>query len=421
MTTTDYRAESESGLQSPVPPVVDQPPNGGYGWVIVAAAFVAFANSWGTVNTFGAFQQYYSDTLLKDESESTINWIGSVQGCFTVLGGIVFGRLVDAGYERLLIMVGAVMVPFGLMMTSLSSEFYQVFLAQGICCGIGQSLLFLGAVTVVPQYFTTRRAFALGISASGSSFGGVVYPIMVHRLITSIGFEWTARALGFVILASNVLPVLVIKARLPPRGGRDLLELSAFKELPYTLFTFSCFFGFMGVYTAIFYIQSYAVQNGIGSELAFYMTSILNAGSVFGRLVPNYLADKIGPLNNMVPYIGVCGILALCWIRIDNEAGLVVFAILYGYFSGAFVSLPPAVVASITEDMSHFGTRMGMLFFLCSIGVLVGTPIAGALITADGGSYVHAQIYSGILLLASCAFGAAARFIKTGAKLKAKA
>lgn len=400
---------------------IDVPPDGGYGWVVVAAAFVAFANSWGLVNAFGAFQQYYSDTLLTDCSESTINWIGSVQACFTMVGGIVFGRLIDAGYERHMIIVGAIMAPFGMMMTSLSNEFYQVFLAQGVCCGLGSSLLFLVAVTVAPQYFAKRRAFALGICSSGSSFGAVVYPIMVHRLINTIGFHWTARTLGFVLLASNIFPVLIIKSRLPPRGGRQLLELHAFKELPYALFAVCNFLGFMGVYTAIFYLQSYAVQNGIGSELAFYMTSILNAGSIFGRLVPNYLADKMGPLNVMAPYIGVCAILALCWIRIDNVAGIVVFAILYGYFSGAFVSLPPAVVASITKDMSHLGTRLGMVFFCSSIGVLIGTPISGALITAAGGNYLHAQVYSGMLLLGSFAFGTAARIAKAGMKVKVKA
>jgi hypothetical protein len=126
----------------------------------------------------------------------------------------------------------------------------------------------------------------------------------------------------------------------------------------------SGFFGFMGAYTAIFFLQSYAVQNGIGSQLAFYFTAILNASSVFGRLVPNYLADKMGLINVIFPYIGICGILAFCWIRIDNEAGLIVFffSILNGYFLGAFVSLPPAVNASQTKDTSRLGTRMGMFF-----------------------------------------------------------
>jgi MFS family permease len=400
---------------------ISEPPDGGYGWVVVAAAFVAFANSWGVVNTFGAFQQYYHDELLLGTSQSTIDWIGSVQAFFTIFGGIYGGRLVDAGWEKPVLVVGAILGPLGMMMTSLSTEFYQIFLSQGVCTGMGASLLFLGAVTVAPQYFKKRRSFALGVCASGSSFGAVVYPIMVHRLLTSIGFAWTARALGFVLLAGNLFPVLIIKARIPPRRGGPLLELGAFKEPAYTLFVAAGFFGFMGVYTAIFFLQSYAVQNGIGSELAFYFTSILNAGSVFGRLVPNYLADKMGPINVIFPYIGICGILAFCWIRINTEAGLLVFAILYGYFSGAFVSLPPAVIASLTKDMSRLGTRMGMFFFISSIGVLVGTPISGALITSAGGSYVTAQVYSGVLLLASFAFAAASRFAVTGFKLMAKA
>lgn len=62
----------------------------------------------------------------------------------------------------------------------------------------------------------------------------------------------------------------------------------------------------------------------------------------------------------------------------DNLAGLVVVSILYGFVSGGMVSLPPATIANLTEDLSEYGTRMGMGYTIASIGALVGNPIGGA-------------------------------------------
>lgn len=56
-------------------------------------------------------------------------------------------------------------------MTSLCTQYWAVMLAQGICVGLGSGCLFVPSVAILPQYFTTKKAFANGIAASGSSLG----------------------------------------------------------------------------------------------------------------------------------------------------------------------------------------------------------------------------------------------------------
>ena len=46
------------------------------------------------------------------------------------------------------------------------------------------------------------------------------------------------------------------------------------------------------VYLPFFYIQDYALRLGINEDMAFYLLSIMNAASLFGRLMPNWLADQ---------------------------------------------------------------------------------------------------------------------------------
>ena len=57
------------------------------------------------------------------------------------------------------------------MMTSLAKEYYQIVLAQGLCTGLGAGMMFVPSIAIVSTYFVKNRSFAIGVGASGSSFG----------------------------------------------------------------------------------------------------------------------------------------------------------------------------------------------------------------------------------------------------------
>lgn len=94
-----------------------------------------------------------------------------MQGFLLFLVGVIVGPIFDKGYLKSLIAIGSFLVVFGLMMTSLSTKYYQVFLAHGVVVGIGCAFLFLPSIAIVATYFTSRRAIATGVTASGGSIG----------------------------------------------------------------------------------------------------------------------------------------------------------------------------------------------------------------------------------------------------------
>lgn len=65
---------------------------------------------------------------------------------------------------------------------------------------------------------------------------GVVYPIMLRNLFTSIGFPWATRAMAFVMLSTNMIAIVLMRSRLPPRKMGPLIDFDAFKYIPWTLF-----------------------------------------------------------------------------------------------------------------------------------------------------------------------------------------
>ncbi|KAI9892315.1 MAG: hypothetical protein M1814_001514 [Vezdaea aestivalis] len=391
----------------PPPAVSDSIPDGGTrAWLQVVGSFFLFFSSWGLVNTFGAFQTFYDSGALFKSSSSGVSWIGTVQGFLLISISGLTGTLFDKGYFRILTYVGTFLVVFGTMMTSISTKYYQVFLAQAICSGLGQGCIFVPSVAILTAYFSTHRALATGIGAAGSSVGGVIYPIVFHRLQSRIGFGWATRVLGFLSLATLSISLAVMKQRVLPKTARPLLDLSAFKSLPFDFFTLGLFFIFIGLYVPFFYMPSYAaLVLHTSPDLAFYLIAVLNGSSAVGRVGLNFLADKIGPLNTLVPCAALSGILCFVWIGVRSSlGGLITLCILYGASSGAVVSLPPTVLAGLTPDLGMVGTRMGMSFMLSSFGLLIGSPIAGTLLNMKEAKFETAQAFAGATLIIGAAF-----------------
>ncbi|KAL4785995.1 putative monocarboxylate transporter [Aspergillus varians] len=374
------------------------PEGGARAWLVVLGAFCVSFSTFGYMNAYGVYQDYYTDHFLSNVSTSTISWIGSVQVCFLFSGSLLGGPLFDR-YGASIIHAPALAIVLSVMMTSLCKKYYQFMLAQGILGGIASGMLFAPAMTCVSHYFHTHRAAALGVTVSGSSIGGVVFPIALSKMLSNkpLGFGWSVRIVGFMILFMVLIAMATLRERLPPRHGKVLLPL-AFTRAPYTLVTLGIFFMMWGLFTPFFYLPQYAQARGMDAQLSSYLLSILNAASAFGRVLPGIFADKIGRFNILI-IAGVCtGILLLCWIAMSSNASIIVFAGLYGFFSGGIVSLMSPCIAQVTPSPNQIGAYLGMAMAVIGLAGLTGTPICGALLQRYG-SYTQAAVFSGVVVL----------------------
>ncbi|CRK41642.1 hypothetical protein BN1723_018847 [Verticillium longisporum] len=182
----------------------DFPDGGLEAWLVVLGGWCALFCTFGLVNCVGVFQDYYLSGPLSDYSASEVSWITSMQVWCMTFGGAIFGRVYDSYGPRPLLIGGTIVYVFGLMMTSLATQYYQFILAQSLVASMGSSAAFNASLASVSSWFFRRRAAALGIMVSGSSLGGVVLPIMMSRMIDpeilNVGFPWTIRAVAFLFL-----------------------------------------------------------------------------------------------------------------------------------------------------------------------------------------------------------------------------
>ncbi|CEJ82377.1 hypothetical protein VHEMI02446 [[Torrubiella] hemipterigena] len=128
----------------------------------------------------------------------------------------------------------AIVHVFGLMMASISTTYYQLMLSQGICSAIGVAAVFMASIACVSGWFDSRRGTAFGILATGSSLGGVVFPILITKLINNVNYGWAMRTAGFLIAAMLTVTNLTVRqhSNIRPRKEFSLGTLKGpFSEL----------------------------------------------------------------------------------------------------------------------------------------------------------------------------------------------
>jgi hypothetical protein len=113
-----------------------------------------------------------------------------------------------------MVYAGSIGMVFCIMMISLCHSFWQFLLSQGVLLGICMALATWPMVALVGQYFKRSRAAATGFVVAGSSLGGIVWPIVIDRLLntTSIGFPWTMRIIGFIMIPCLIFSCVAAKS-----------------------------------------------------------------------------------------------------------------------------------------------------------------------------------------------------------------
>lgn len=407
---------------SPKIPLPGPPPDGGLqAWLQILGGFAIFFNTWGLIATYGVFQSYYLTLPTLPDNPSAIAWIGSLYSATTFLTGFVTGPIFDRGFLRTMLLTGTLTLVFAFMMISLSDRLYQLILAQGICAGIGSGILFSMSSPLLVQWWRRRLGMANGIVASGAAVAGVVYPIAFRKLLPAVGFPWAVRILGFIALVTLLPANIFLKRRIPPGRPRAWLDATILKDRPFQAYMCATLLGVIGLYSMLFFLSSFVAERHLLSEdMSFYILPILNAGSLFGRILPNLIADRYGALNVAPGGCFICSLLIFCMIAVDSGAGVIVMAVIFGFFSAMFIALPGLASATLIKDKSLMGTRMGMSLAFGGMGALAGGPGGGSVMSYgdDGHDWNALWVYGGVASAVSGLFYLLARQLHLKTKQK---
>ena len=277
----------------------------------------------------------------------------------------------------------------------------------------------------VAHWFMERRGLATGIAFIGGGFGGVLFPLMIQSLLPQVGWGWSIRILGFVLLMLCAISTAFCRSRVPPRKGAEttwretLPDPRIFMDGTGAMAatTAGVLLTDMAYFIPITYVPSYYIdRQRLSSEealtgsaaFAYQLLAILNAASCVGRYAAGDLADRFGRYNTMIVSLSLCTVSVLCfWLvdilipNLDNDGLLVIFVLLFGFVSGSNVSLTPICLGQLCE-IHEYGRYYASCFTVVAFGVLVSIPIAGSLL--DVVEATGKEKYWGVALFAGLSY-----------------
>jgi predicted MFS family arabinose efflux permease len=372
--------------------------------------------------SWGQFQATYELVQLRQHSESTVAWIGSLQAFIALLVGTLSGALYDLGYFRHIFITGSVLATAGFMATASATQLWHFLLAQSVCCGVGCGLIWVPSLSNIAAWFPPeKRGRAMGLASVGAGVGAIVYPILFRSLQQRTSFAWTVRCMGFVVLGTQFTAIMVARnAEVTGQRRRSLLEKDAFRDGPFLVTLLGFVLAFAALYVPIFYYPDFALRKHLGGEnLAFYSLAIFSGASIPGRILPVLLSNRwTGPVNMMVLTTALCSGVSFIWIAVHDISGLILFAIAYGFLTGAIVTMGSLLPGPFSPTLDSVGARLGMCSGACALGALFGAPVAGVILKRY--SYLELQVFVGCFLAGGAVFLALGRVWKTSGDFKRK-
>lgn len=375
---------------------VTYPEGGLTAWLVVLGGWCGMFCSLGIANTLATFQAYISENQLSSYSSSQIGWIFSIWTFLTFVCGIYVGPLFDVYGPRWLVLPGSICVVLMIFLLGVCTQYLHFIVVFGILGGIGSALLFTPSIAAVGHFFNRRRGNTTGIAAGGGAFGGIVFPLLLQSLIPKVGFAWSTRIMGFIMLFLCMLANLLIKSRLPKTRRSPHPDFRILAQPAFAWTVIGVFLLEWALFIPLTYITSYALEEGYAMSFSYQILPILNVGSVFGRWLPGFYSDIIGRYNTclVVTVVTIFSVFAV-WLPFGGHtAGLIAFALLFGFASGSNISLTPVCIGQLC-DTKDYGRYYATCYTIVSLGCLTGIPIAGAILDACRGNYWGLIVWTG--------------------------
>ncbi|XP_076152748.1 monocarboxylate transporter 2 [Alosa pseudoharengus] len=398
------------------------PPDGGWGWAVVAGSFISIGFSYAFPKATTVF--FKDIQTIFDASYSQVAWISSIMLAVMYAGGPISSILVNKFGCRPIIIMGGMLSSFAMILASFCQTVVQLYLCIGVLGGLGLAFNLQPALTMIGKYFYKKRPIANGMAMAGSPvFLSTLAPLNQY-LINSFGWRGSFLILGGLLLNCCVAGALM-RPLMPPPGQKKkdeeapvpavtstekvscfqtvnkYLDLSLFKHRGFLIYLSGNVIMFVGFFAPIVFLAPYAKDTGVDQYSAAFLLSILAFVDMFARPSMGLLANSrwVRPriqyfFSFAVLYNGVCHI--LCPFA-ETYTGMVVYAIFFGFAFG----MVSAVLFETLMDLvgaQRFSSAVGLTTIVECCPVLIGPPLAGKLVDVTG-NYKYMYFCCGVVVI----------------------
>ncbi|KIJ46137.1 hypothetical protein M422DRAFT_46225 [Sphaerobolus stellatus SS14] len=357
----------------------DEPPDGGYGWIIVICAFWANAVTWGVNSAFGVYLSFYTtNNFFPGATNIDFAFIGGLSvGCAMLIAPIA--NYLSKRYNfKVPLTIGVIVYTLSQIFSGLSTTIWQLFLTQGIMFGIGVGLIFVPISPLSNQWFSDKRALATGLLAGGSGAGTIIFAQTTQAVIVKLGLRWAFfinAIISFVIL---VPVVILMKSRVHIIQGK--FEPIQYQLLWHPGFLWVWLWGFftiLGYLISLYTVATFATAGlGLSQSQGAAIQSILAAGQMVGRPLAGLFMDRWGRINLAIIWTFISGLSCfVIWIVARSFSVLAFFGFVQGLSGGIFWSAGTPITTEII-GLKHLGSALSILWLSIVLPSIFAEPIA---------------------------------------------
>ncbi len=387
-----------------------------YGWVVVAVFLVIGITLYGIHFSFGVFFKSIEAefNLTRAATSAILSANLLLAGPCSLFAGWAFDRY---GPRRVVMLMG-IFTGLSLVLTSLTSARWQLFITYSLLLAMGTGPLYVVLMSAVSRWFDRKRGLALGLSSLGIGLGTMVMAPFATYLITN--YSWHTAYLVIGLIAWAVVVPLTRFLKRDPREVGALpdgvkighleppveTETSPLAQHPllsivhnhnFWIFA-SIWFLFAGCMFLIFtHLVPHITDLGFSPLEAATVLSIIGVASLPGRLLMGIASDRIG--RKLTPVISTLVLaVAISWlVWAQSLWSLYFFAVIYGFFYSGFGTSGGALISD-TFRVKNIGTVFGLLEVGFGSGAALGAAMGGYVFDVRG-SYTVAFIIGALAML----------------------
>lgn len=358
----------------------------------MAVAFTSMAVCFGVAYSFGAFFAPMAAEFGTGSGATSLVF-GVTACCWFVLGS-VSGRAVDRFGPRPVLLVAALALGTGLLVTAAVRDLWVGYLTYGLGVGIAVACGYVPMVAVVGAWFERRRAIALAVAVSGIGIGTLAGAPLAAALIDAVGWRQTHVVFGIGGAALLLVCALVVRRPPAPTSGPSMPVGELVRTVAFRSMYGATLLSSLALFVPFVFLPATALALGSSAVAAAALVGVIGVSSVVGRLAMGAVAERFGRIATFRASFAVLGASFAIWFVAGSYPVLVAFAVVLGVGYGGWIALQPAVIAELF-GLRGLGGVVGLVYTSGGIGALLGAPVAGVLVDLTGG-YGWAIAFAGV-------------------------
>lgn len=384
-----------------------------YGWYIVAASLFIIILDGLLLYSFGVFLPYINDEFGLSRAEGSA--LFSFRSLILAPGFIIAGRLIDKYDPRIVIFGGGSIAALGMILSGFAQNIWQLILCYSVLVGLGDTVLYITCVAVVSRWFTTKRAFAIGIITTGVPLSGLITNPLTASLINNFGFRNALFSLGGIMLVT-LLGAFVMRGYpkdlgLKPYGeqpdnskdtqangsssgnNKDWTALEAISTPYYWIMYLMYTFAFITFLIIVTQFYNFEIDLNISALAAAGPPAAIGFGSIIGRtILTSLLAEVLEYRKVLLVCLLAQGSSIFLLLAFDEIWAFYLFGLLFGFFYSACVPIFPTLLAKFF-GLKAMGTIYGIFGTSYSIAA-IGAPILAGYVFDKTGSYFYPFLFA---------------------------